>query len=193
MAGDIVAFIRARLDEDDHAALRACYWFDDPCLPNRTHRTPLKHDHWVRRSADETSTDEILRTTTAGEHVPPEAGSLDPVPDGWVQTHTIAVVHSVGDSEHASEHARYLTDHIARHDPARAFHSIRAKRRILTVHCPGREVRQGSKPPTVSCAGCGFGGPCDDPFTEDINECPTLMAVASEWPEHPDYRTEWTA
>ena len=102
----------------------------------------------------------------------------DGVLAGWVK---------VSDDQSDAEKA-----HLELHPGARVLRAVAAKRLILAVHCPGREVRQGPRPATVSCAGCGFGGPCDDPFTEDVNECPTLRAVASEWSTHPDYRPEWT-
>lgn len=87
--------------------------------------------------------------------------------------------------------------HIARHDPARVLREVEAKRRILARHCKPHENSpwgswwaelQDSPQP---CIGCGFGGACDDPWTEDINDCPELCDLAAIYSDHPDYRQEW--
>lgn len=45
-------------------------------------------------------------------------------------------------------------------------------RRILAIHCP---VSDGY---TVACDGCGTAGICDDYVTENVNDCPILLAIA---------------
>ncbi len=77
-------------------------------------------------------------------------------------------------------------EHIARHDPARVLREVEAKRRILAYH---RRPNESSWP--QHCIGCGYAGPCDDPITEDINDCPMLGDLAAVYSGHPDYQTRW--
>jgi len=64
-------------------------------------------------------------------------------------------------------------EHITRHDPARTLADIAAKRRILEEHAPGRDR-------------------CDehDASFRTI-PCPTILALASVYADHPDHRQEW--
>lgn len=142
MTDDLVAFINARLDEDEQAARASHY----------------EGQRWL---AEEEG---VSR---------------------WPDDEPVHMADTKKDARH-----------IALHDPARVLRGVEAKRQVLTVHRPGKEVPEWSSAvgrfTTVSCEGCGFGGPCDDPHTEDINECPTLQALATEWSDHPDYdREHW--
>lgn len=83
--------------------------------------------------------------------------------------------------------------HIARWHPERVLAEVEAKRRIVTeVH-----RRAGDARPDVgdwqknACEGCGFGGPCDDYWVENIDDCPTLRLLTLPYADHPDYREEW--
>jgi hypothetical protein len=62
--------------------------------------------------------------------------------------------------------------HAARHDPARVLAEVEAKRRIIAEHHPV--------------------DPCDaHDASFDTIPCDTLLALASVYAEHPDYREEW--
>jgi uncharacterized protein DUF6221 len=59
---------------------------------------------------------------------------------------------------------------------------------VLADHIPNAyDVERGQ---TASCLGCNAGYD-EEPATEDIEQCPTLRALAAVWSEHPDYRPEW--
>jgi hypothetical protein len=50
-----------------------------------------------------------------------------------------------------------------------------ADRKILEHHAP----IGGGWPGHYACAGCGYdGGYCPEPYTEHVNDCPTLLALA---------------
>lgn len=67
-----------------------------------------------------------------------------------------------------------------------------AKRRILKIHNVW-EVVFPADPVLMRdrhCVGCGFNA-VEEYETEDINDCPTLQALALSYADHPDYREEW--
>jgi hypothetical protein len=68
--------------------------------------------------------------------------------------------------------------HIARHDPARVLREVKAKRAILADHEPVRHEGR------MMCATC-LGGYTFWP-------CPTLLALAAVWRDHPDYDPAWS-
>jgi hypothetical protein len=63
--------------------------------------------------------------------------------------------------------------------PAQLLAGIEAKRRILALHAQGHEC-----PALVT-----------DPYPHVTDyyhsDCPTIIAMASEWSAHQDYRQEW--
>lgn len=70
---------------------------------------------------------------------------------------------------------------------------VDAKRRIMEIH-----GRRADLFPSLAggsfdncCDGCGYEGICDDPVTEDINDCPILRALALPYADRPGYRDEW--
>ena len=74
--------------------------------------------------------------------------------------------------------------HIVRHDPARVLREVAAKRKILAEH---REEGRGDH---RGCAGCGWAAG-DEVRLNEVEECPTLRALASVYADHPDYRQGW--
>lgn len=123
---DLVAWLRAQLDEDERVAL-AC-----------------RYQTWTRDGASIYSghpTDEVV------DWVYDEGG--------W--------------------------EHIALHDPARVLREVEAKRRILARHHRWSDDNPGVWAPSYqanACVGCRTYGDCDDPYIEDINECPELLDMA---------------
>lgn len=71
-------------------------------------------------------------------------------------------------------------NHIARHDPARVLAEVEAKRRILYEH---RDDGYGD------CLGCGMNAL--EEMCREIDDCPTLLALAAVYATHPDYQAEW--
>jgi hypothetical protein len=75
-------------------------------------------------------------------------------------------------------------DHIARYDPARVLREVEAKRLILAQH----RHRQADYC-SFGCDLCHFHSEYGMP--PGVNWCETVRALASVWPDHPDYQTEW--
>lgn len=76
--------------------------------------------------------------------------------------------------------------HIARHDPARVLREVAAKRALLGAHCT--DPTYGG----TECLGCHANFQ-EEHWTQDINECPTLRAIASVHSDHPDYDPAWSS
>jgi hypothetical protein len=62
--------------------------------------------------------------------------------------------------------------HIALHDPGAVLRRCEADCQILAIHAA---VDDGY---STGCDGCGTAGICDDWVTDNINDCPILLAVA---------------
>jgi hypothetical protein len=77
-------------------------------------------------------------------------------------------------------------DHIIRYSPARVLADIAAKRRVVELH---REVwhTHWADVRETACATCTR-GPLE---SGDTWPCPTLLALAQPYAEHPDWREEW--
>lgn len=72
--------------------------------------------------------------------------------------------------------SRYA-DHMAAHDPAAVLRRCEADRRILDRHDTDPDSASDRLFATA-CHGCGTFGDCDDPVTENINDCPELLDLA---------------
>lgn len=68
-----------------------------------------------------------------------------------------------------------LADHVALHDPAHVLRRCEADRRILARHRLATEWTWALDP---ACHGCGTSGDCDDPVTDNVNDCPELLDLA---------------
>ena len=90
---------------------------------------------------------------------------------------------------------REIDEHITRWGPPRVLAEVEAKRVILNIHSapppPEDEERWGQGLWPNRCLGCGTIPPCDDPITEDRDNCPVLRALALPYPEHPDCHPSW--
>ena len=77
-----------------------------------------------------------------------------------------------------------LSEHIARHDPARALREVEAKRRILEEHTPALT--------NSSCRICTTREEGVDRQSRRYRfPCPTIRLLALPYSDHPDYRDEW--
>ncbi|WP_434744655.1 hypothetical protein [Streptomyces sp. A-14] len=57
-------------------------------------------------------------------------------------------------------------------DPTPILRRCEADRRILAIHC-SEEAGY-----SAACGGCGTEGDCDDWISENLNDCPILLALA---------------
>ncbi|MGW0837573.1 DUF6221 family protein [Streptomyces prunicolor] len=69
------------------------------------------------------------------------------------------------------------SEHIAHHDPAAVLRRCEADRRILERHRLATEWTW-AHPRDAPCYGCGTQGDCDDPLTDNLNQCPELWDLA---------------
>ena len=87
-------------------------------------------------------------------------------------------------------HITGLTEHIARHDPARVLREVKAKRAIVAMHrLVFEDYRDGDgmERSSADCAKCGT----DGRYTSDTYPCNTLRQIAAVYSDHPSYREEW--
>jgi hypothetical protein len=83
-----------------------------------------------------------------------------------------------------------VTFHIARFDPARILAECAAKHALMEGHVGAREYWRDQSMPYDWCVGCGRLDECD-PVTDDVDECPTLRALAAVYSDHPAYQSDW--
>jgi hypothetical protein len=76
--------------------------------------------------------------------------------------------------------------HIARWDPARVLAECEAKRRIIRQHGSETEDVGWTETRTI-CATCRY----DNGLDAYDYPCPTLIALAAVYADHPDFRDEW--
>lgn len=92
-----------------------------------------------------------------------------------------ATLDTGGDTIHVGDRA--VTNHIARHDPARVLRDIEAKRAIVDLH------HFGSTPDGFRyCRTCGSGEPDEHPTAWP---CDTLRHLAAVYADRDGYNPEW--
>lgn len=170
------------------AAYRVLHWPDDTCQPPG--RSILfRHDRWVRRYTwpDGDRSDQVIRTASEHEGQLPEDWEPDrPVPEGWISTHLVA---QINDVPGGPNQARWIAEHIARHDPSRVLREVAAKRRVLERHDPVEVWNNGGKRVAyVECSTCAEG--VGERMAVDW-PCPELTGMAAIWVDHPDFDPSW--
>lgn len=88
-----------------------------------------------------------------------------------------------------SDHRQEDSDFVDRYDPARVLAECAAKKAIVNQHSirDCSEYEQGWGHFTFGCEVCDeFDG-----IVRARGYCPTLLAVASVYADHPDYQQEW--
>lgn len=91
--------------------------------------------------------------------------------------------------------------HIVRQNPNRTLRGVEAKRRMVNRHEKFGEVwcdEDDALKDVDLCGTCAYGRSCNHCFDRaDLPRvawpCPDLRDLASEWPDHADYRAEWAA
>lgn len=164
MTDDIVAFIRARLDEDE-------------AMARVTTPVPVFGEWKAAQAKHPRSEDEPISIVQGrDEHQPDYEGysSGNPV-----------IVTGAGWPDEPDNEANLR--HIARHDPARVLRGVEAKRRMIDEIFRYEECIDGE----WGCcheAEAIAAGECKRNNRRII---PALKIIASEWSDHADYREGW--
>ena len=90
-------------------------------------------------------------------------------------------------------HITGLTAHIARHDPARVFREVTAKRRILDLYA--NTLLLVEHPPVMGEGHPYAGKISAQDYMDAKRELavlrPAVTALAAVYSDHPDYKHEW--
>lgn len=165
MSDDLVAFLRARLDEDERMARAAA----EPERWAELNRQP-RPQWYVQLWADPD------RTAVIAD---PESSAF-PV-----------VVSIEGMDE---DDAQNRVEHIARHDPARVLQDVKAKRQIVDIYAAALEERTTVRSRMREAVDKEFWRlhQHESSLIERARILtPTVHALATVYADHPDYRPEW--
>lgn len=133
---ELVAFLRARLDEDEQVARRACEYAEA---------------EW---RLDEEFGETVLWW-------PPEPHVAENE-----RRHGLPVVSDQWRGQTIASGGERIAPHVARHDPARILAEVEAKRGMLKLHGPREQYRDGCTVCDDSNDSCGcISGPCQYPCT----------------------------
>ncbi|MFE1550590.1 DUF6221 family protein [Streptomyces sp. NPDC058718] len=169
---DLIAFLRARLDDDEQTARGG---HPDPEDPSS--------GRWIAYDTPPGSADRgagPVHLVGAEPETPSRTGGMD-----WA-------VCEAGQGGRASG----IAAHIARHDPARVLTEVDAKRQIAREHGPSDKHTTIWDWPELGtwCGECGT-DPCRElsacPICGTSDGCRTLRLLALPFADHPDYREEW--
>lgn len=173
---DIVAFIRARLDEDE-------WWAREASRP-RDGAPPAEgvHWHWVDGETDEPLTMDPMLGDELNDGGRADLRSVEEFPTRSVGLLPLFPV------SYAQEVSTVAAAHIARHDPARVLREVTAKRRVLAAVERWRDPHPG-----LDCTND------DDPWAPcELHAAATgrldpyvLVLLAGCWSDHPDYDQAW--
>lgn len=185
---DLVAFIEARLAEDEQWALAASQPYQHAAEgatipPGGVHWTWVVGENWTPVTADPAVDDTVGGPEQYGCPVniaSVEQWSCNPwtMADGSTLANDRTMPRVVANQ--MVEVDSSAGGHIVRHDPARVLREVAAKRAILQ-----RYVRASEVPPSVA----GYVRGQDSGYTEACLDA--LRDLASAWSDHPEYRTEW--
>lgn len=202
MTTDLIAFIEARLAEDELWAKAASAGREpeDGTVPGGVHWTWAVGDQWQPVEPDplepymgghggEWSQPVVLRTV--------EEWQLD-----WGgPDNTLPLKVAESEELRTADGA-----HIARHDPARVLREVEAKRRLLALHPHHRYVEPldaasvheedhrpafDESPRYVGCTSCHYNSRHEECYPSWW--CEHVRLLALPYAEHPDYRQEWSA
>ncbi|MEU6057986.1 DUF6221 family protein [Streptomyces sp. NPDC047097] len=172
MTADLVAFLRARLDEDELWATEASrydpgYFPDYPSVPGGVHW------HWVANETDQELAPNPSREVSIGYDAEVEGAVSLRSRETWPSSMGRDLPQFALQTE---EVPSAVGGHIIRHDPARALREVEAGRRLLRAHEKWCEGRCEAKYPEG-----GF----------DAAHFWNIKARAEVYADHPDYRQEW--
>ncbi len=158
---EMAAFLAARLDEEEAAALDG---LPDPADRHSGEWTAYGHQPGPQDRRQDRKVQMVGAEPDEGER-------------GWLVCQT---------GQH--DRAAMIAAHIARHDPARALREVAFKRAVLEWHYPGLPP-EGAPEGLKICA--GEEGDGDTWQMAAPWPCPQIRALAAIWSDHPDYREEW--
>jgi hypothetical protein len=175
MGDDLVAFLLARLDEDELFARLASVNQDDPVW--RSDLVPVSWPRAFRICSARDARPIAAVQDLAGDDANDTTGILD---------------------------GSAIADHIARHDPARVLAEVAAKGQLVQRYqlCEAeneRNVRLYDEWEAAGGSEFGDGAIPDHPEARRRETSPleveglwlALRYLAAAYAEHPDYRTEW--
>jgi hypothetical protein len=159
---DLVAFLSARLDEDEQAAKAAT---------NETGRWTW--DHGLGEQCNDPEC--------------PYGSLLDQASESDTYAGTVLMDAHGYDVKAPWQGA----DHIARHDPARVLREVEAKRRIIHAHDRPHECLALTGSGEHSVVDGQPWELWEPTHTADHGPCLVLRLLALPYADHPDYREEW--
>jgi hypothetical protein len=167
---DLIAFLRARLDEDEQVAREASRRMRDGWTPTG------EHWQWVEPDRDQVLTLDPVAEECLNDYGRADLRSVEEYPVGS----------DLGDLPHfvvRSEEVRTLDAmHIARWDPARVLAEVEAKRRVIKLYENALAAqRRGS----ISLRNRTQ----DEAAVDVLGEA--VKALALPYADHADYRDEW--
>jgi hypothetical protein len=182
VTGDLVAFLRERIDED-------ALWANEAgrCRGN----LPPDGAHW---QWEDSETDQPVTVDPGGDDVLFGIGLRS------AEQYPYAAISGAGPQLAVSpdEIDAAVAGHIGRHDPARVLAEVDAKRRRLARHTPDRRILtlvddegHHTLMSFYVCTWCTPGtsiGP-KQPIFE--SPCPDIRDDAAVYRDHPDYQPEW--
>jgi hypothetical protein len=136
---------------------------------------PDLHD-WITQQIDHTETAARKAAELCGCHPPsPHWTFGDETTDGRIlvvdEPHP-GTKRKIGRRWNGSYEGMSMAEHVVRHDPAAVLRRCEADRRILTRHRLNPDAYWYE---AAACHGCGTFGDCDDPVTDNLNDCPELL------------------
>lgn len=125
---------------------------------------------WITQQIDKTEA--AARDATEGpwfaDHPEPRHWGDDPETALIVRGKVLCIL----DNQH---NGPLNADHIVLHSPDNVLRRCTADRKILARHRLATEWTWSHDAP---CHGCGVMGDCDDPVTDNLNDCPELLDLA---------------
>ncbi|MFC8267800.1 DUF6221 family protein [Streptomyces cinereoruber] len=183
---DLIAFLRARLDEDELWAMEASRRHDSQAHPGGVHW------QWVNPETDTPVTVDPSRgpfLTDEEESYRFSLRSKEQFPTGSVGLLPQFAIHSAEEIPFAA------AGHIVRHDPARVLAEVDAKRRVLASYAQAVRVRDEAmewvKEPVFTDPGAAGIERWND--ARDVAHFldPVVRLLALPYASHPDYRDTW--
>jgi hypothetical protein len=165
MTADLVAFLRARLDEDALWATEASRRGDSDAVPGGA--------HWQWEDAD--TDDVVIPEPGRDTYVDEDRGAVSLRSVEEFPTHSVGALPQFAIS-HAEEVPSAVGGHIVRHDPARVLAEITAKRAIVDAYLPPG----GDPHPGLPCTDDIEGDPDGEQYADDGYEACARHIKASE-------------
>lgn len=124
---------------------------------------------WISQQIDKAEA--VARAATPGPWITPDHDDQIGMLEVRTAHEADIMIGYVADVATADAH------HIALNDPAAVLRRCTADRKILARH--NVDIRRADdRLYATACDGCGTYGDCDDPVTDNLNDCPELLDLA---------------